>query len=83
MQLPEGGRHGRAEGTRRFQRIVQPPGARGALLQLHRDTPTQWDAWDIDDHYRRHTTDLVAADVVELVSSDPGRAAVRVVRSFA
>ena len=63
-------------------REVLAPGARGALLQLHRDTPTQWDAWDIDDHYKRHTTDLVAADVVELVSSEPTRATVRVVRSF-
>ncbi len=37
-------------------------GARGArpgcgaadLLQLHRDTPNQWDAWDIDAHYQRN-----------------------------
>ncbi|HET7800855.1 MAG TPA: glycoside hydrolase family 38 C-terminal domain-containing protein [Humibacillus xanthopallidus] len=69
-------------------REVLPPGARGALLQLHRDTPTQWDAWDIDEHYRRHTTDLVTADVVEVVTADPSdsatseRAVVRVVRSF-
>ncbi|TQM58253.1 glycoside hydrolase family 38 N-terminal domain-containing protein [Humibacillus xanthopallidus] len=63
-------------------REVLPPGARGALLQLHRDTPTQWDAWDIDEHYRRHATDLVSADVVEVVSADPARVVVRVERSF-
>ena len=33
-------------------------GRAGNLLQLHRDTPTQWDAWDIDGHYRRTRTDL-------------------------
>src|SRR5690606_9504411 len=34
------------------------PGQKGNLLQLHRDTPTRWDAWDIDEHYRRHVIDL-------------------------
>jgi alpha-mannosidase len=40
------------------------PGAAGGLLQLHRDTPTQWDAWDVDAHYRNTVTDLDAADTV-------------------
>ncbi|MGQ7294934.1 alpha-mannosidase [Quadrisphaera sp. KR29] len=66
-------------------REVLPPGGRGALLTLHRDTPTQWDAWDVDVHYQRHTTELTAAESVE-VAEDPaggtGRAAVRVVRRF-
>ncbi len=62
-------------------REVLAPGSRGALLTLHRDTPTQWDAWDVDVHYQRHTTDLTAADSVELVGSGDG-AAVRVVRTF-
>ncbi|WP_432494743.1 alpha-mannosidase [Kineococcus auxinigenes] len=63
-------------------REVLAPGARGGLLQLHRDTPTQWDAWDVDEHYRRHTTDLTAAESVELVEDTPQRVAVRVVRRF-
>ncbi|NAZ86394.1 alpha-mannosidase [Kineococcus indalonis] len=63
-------------------REVLAPGARGGLLQLHRDTPTQWDAWDVDEHYRRHTTDLDTAESVELVDAGPQRAAVRVVRAF-
>lgn len=41
-----------------------PPGTASALLQLHRDTPTQWDAWDVDVHYRNTVTDLVEADSV-------------------
>ncbi|RII17610.1 Mannosylglycerate hydrolase [Streptomyces sp. YIM 130001] len=58
------------------------PGARGNLLQLHPDHPNQWDAWDIDKHYRRKHTDLTKADAVELTESGPLRAAVRVVRTF-
>ncbi|MES4902920.1 MULTISPECIES: glycoside hydrolase family 38 C-terminal domain-containing protein [unclassified Streptomyces] len=58
------------------------PGARGNLLQLHPDHPNQWDAWDIDRHYRRVHTDLTDAESVELVESGPLRAAVRVVRAF-
>ncbi len=58
------------------------PGACGNLLQLHPDHPNQWDAWDIDRHYRRKHTDLTAAESVELVEAGPLRAVVRVVRAF-
>ncbi len=40
------------------------PGAALGLPQLHRDTPTQWDAWDIDAHYRHHVTDLDSVDSI-------------------
>ncbi|MFJ5222235.1 alpha-mannosidase [Streptomyces sp. NPDC088400] len=63
-------------------REVLAPGSRGNLLQLHPDHPNQWDAWDIDRHYRRRHTDLTAADSVELIETGPLRAAVRVVRTF-
>ncbi|WP_432021960.1 alpha-mannosidase [Streptomyces parvus] len=63
-------------------REVLVPGARANLLQLHPDHPNQWDAWDIDRHYRNTRTDLTAADSVSLVEEGPLRAAVRVVRSF-
>jgi alpha-mannosidase len=62
-------------------RELVPPGAAANLLQLHRDTPTQWDAWDIDEHYRRTVHDLVEADEVAVVERGPSRAAVRIVRS--
>ncbi len=42
------------------------PGARGNLLELHRDTPNQWDAWDIDEFYRRNVTALTAAQAIRL-----------------
>ena len=60
-------------------REVVPPGEVGNLLQLHRDIPNTWEAWDIDEHYRRNVLDLTDAEVVEPV---PGRAALRVVRTF-
>ncbi|MFB6981987.1 alpha-mannosidase [Streptomyces scopuliridis] len=63
-------------------REVLAPGGRGNLLQLHPDHPNQWDAWDIDRHYRRRHTDLTGADSVELIEEGPLRAAVRVVRTF-
>jgi len=55
------------------------PGQKANLLQLHRDTPTQWDAWDIDEHYRRHVTDLTEAVSVEHVAH-PTDAVVCVIR---
>ncbi|WP_417510691.1 alpha-mannosidase [Microbacterium sp.] len=55
------------------------PGQRANLLQLHRDTPTQWDAWDIDEHYRRLVIDLTDAESIEPVPH-PTAAVVCVIR---
>ncbi|WP_336641919.1 alpha-mannosidase [Microbacterium sp. USHLN272] len=58
-----------------------PTGERGNLLTLHRDTPTAWDAWDIDEHYRRHAVELRDAVAVEVVAH-PTAAVVRIDREF-
>ncbi len=42
------------------------PGEVGNLLELHRDTPNEWDAWDIDAFYRRNVVRLVEARSVTL-----------------
>ena len=42
------------------------PGQFGNLLELHRDTPNEWDAWDIDAFYRRNAVALTAARSVTL-----------------
>lgn len=42
------------------------PGTAGNLLELHRDTPNEWDAWDIDSFYRRNVTALTEARSVTL-----------------
>ncbi|MFE0188626.1 alpha-mannosidase [Streptomyces sp. NPDC058989] len=63
-------------------REVLAPGARGNLLQLHPDHPNQYDAWDLDRHYRNRHTDLTDAESVELPASGPLSATVRVTRAF-
>jgi alpha-mannosidase len=47
-------------------REVVPAGQAAGLFEVFRDTPTQWDAWDIDETYRRHATPLDSADVVRV-----------------
>ncbi len=42
-------------------------GRPAAVLQLFRDTPNQYDAWDVDLHYRHNLTELRAADSVQVV----------------
>lgn len=64
------------------ERETVAPGEAAAELQLFRDTPNQWDAWDVDVEYRNHLTVLDDADAVEAVEESPGRVAVRVHRSF-
>ncbi|RFA07797.1 alpha-mannosidase [Subtercola boreus] len=74
----------------RIGRELVPAGTAANLLQLHRDTPNKWDAWDIDDHYRHNTVDLTEVDSVELVAAGsgpdsgpgPGSASLRIARSF-
>ena len=57
------------------------PGQRGNLLELHRDTPNEWDAWDIDEFYRRNVTALSQAQAVRLETD--GQSAVVVVERLA
>jgi alpha-mannosidase len=58
------------------------PGGRGNLLQLHTDLPNEWDAWDIDEHYKRQRVDLTAVDAITVVDSGPLVGSLRVERSF-
>lgn len=61
-------------------REVIPAGTLANLLQLHRDVPRQWDAWDIDAEYRRTVEDLRDASAVEVATQEPDRVVVRTVR---
>ncbi|RVX47535.1 alpha-mannosidase [Nonomuraea polychroma] len=63
-------------------RELLAPGSRGNLLQLHTDLPNEWDAWDIDAHYRRRHTDLDEVEAITIVDSGPLVGAVRVERRF-
>ncbi|MFF2271717.1 alpha-mannosidase [Agromyces sp. NPDC058136] len=75
-------RHRDADG--RLGREAIAPGQAGNLLQLFRDTPNQWDAWDIDAHYARNVVELREAESVELVDApaEDERVAVRITRRF-
>ena len=66
---------------RSAERELIPSGSAANLLQLHRDTPTQWDAWDIDEHYRRNTRDLTEAAAVDIVDGPEGQS-LRIERAF-
>ncbi|MEN0128910.1 MAG: glycoside hydrolase family 38 C-terminal domain-containing protein [Brevundimonas sp.] len=63
-------------------REVIPAGRLANLLQLHRDTPAKWDAWDIDKEYRRVGTDLLGADSREVVLETADAVVVRTTRDF-
>ena len=63
-------------------REVLAPGQRGNLLRLHADLPNEWDAWDVDRHYRHQYTELTAAESVTPVESGPLVGAIRVERAF-
>ena len=63
-------------------REAVPPGQPGNVLTLFRDTPTQWDAWDIDDHYKRNGVELLDAESVELLIQSEVATTVRVTRRF-
>jgi alpha-mannosidase len=52
---------------RRADREIIPAGTAGNLLQLHRDTPAKWDAWDIDEQYRRTRVDLTEVESIMTV----------------
>ncbi len=59
-----------------------PRGQRANLLQLFRDTPRNWDAWDIDVEYRRLGESITCVDALEVIEETDERVAVRVSRSF-
>ncbi len=64
------------------RREVLAPGSRANLLQLHPDRPSQWDAWDIERHYRHRHTDLTALDALRIVDTGPLVGSVVIERSF-
>ncbi len=66
----------------RADRELVPAGLAANLLQLHRDTPRQWDAWDIDHEYLDERTDLVDVLGIEVAASSADEVVVEVRRAF-
>ncbi len=58
------------------------PGACGNQLQTFKDTPSNYDAWNIDPGTLDHMTPIEAADSVTILDRGPLRATVRVARSW-
>ncbi|WP_189316714.1 alpha-mannosidase [Streptomyces brasiliensis] len=48
-------------------RELLPQGVAGGVLQLFRDTPREWDAWDINDEDKRSGRDLVEPVSIDIV----------------
>jgi alpha-mannosidase len=46
------------------------PNAPSNVLRLHRDEPANWDAWDIDEYYRRTVIELDEVDSREVSDAD-------------
>ncbi|NKX56779.1 alpha-mannosidase [Arthrobacter mobilis] len=63
-------------------RELIPAGQRANVLQLFRDTPNQWDAWNLDAHYDASPTELRSAGAVDVGAGPPARASLRISRSF-
>ncbi len=53
-------------------REAMVPGQPGNLLELFRDTPNEWDAWDIEEFYRRNVTQVTQADTIDLERTEAG-----------
>jgi alpha-mannosidase len=62
-------------------REIVPKGQKANVLQLFRDQPGHWDAWDIDFNFMLKSWEPDAPVSVEVVEEGPVRAIVRVVRT--
>jgi alpha-mannosidase len=61
-------------------REVLAPGASANVLQLHPDQPVRFDAWDVDEFYRRRVHEVRGLDALAVDASDPAAPVVRVTR---
>ncbi|MFJ4208398.1 alpha-mannosidase [Paenarthrobacter sp. NPDC089675] len=48
------------------------PGQSGNLLELFRDIPNEWDAWDIEEFYRRNVAPLTTAEAIAVETTATG-----------
>lgn len=64
------------------QRQVIRDGERGNLLQIHKDYPNRWNAWDVDVFYKDQVEDLDGPAEMEILEQGPLRVVVQVARGF-
>jgi alpha-mannosidase len=64
------------------ERELVPPGMAAGRVRLHHDTPTTWDAWDLDEHYRARPAPLDGSASVTVPARTDAAATIRVQRGF-
>ncbi|BDS05466.1 putative glycosyl hydrolase [Oceaniferula spumae] len=55
---------------------------RGNLLQIHKDYPNRWNAWDVDVFYKDQVENLDDVAEIQVLEEGPLRVSLRVSRSF-
>jgi len=63
-------------------REIIPTGASANVVQIYRDLPTVWDAWEIEDHYMHNLSEIRDVDSIELITDNSAGSGVRIARSF-
>jgi len=63
-------------------REIIPAGTSANVVQIYRDLPTAWDAWEIENHYTHNLSEVREVDSIELLHETPSGAGVRISRSF-
>jgi len=63
-------------------RDMVPSGQPANVFWLHHDTPTLWDAWDLDEHYRHNSRELDTVSHLGVEQVASGAAAVTTVREW-
>jgi len=66
--------------TAKFESIAD--GGCGNQLLAFKDTPKEYDAWNIDADFEKKVTQLDKADSVELIEKGPVRATIRITRTW-
>jgi alpha-mannosidase len=77
-------RHGRISDLydKTAHRQIAPRGEALNRLELYKDNPADWDAWDIDRSYKLSPVELGPAERVEVVAAGPVEARVAVTRKI-
>lgn len=65
---------------RAAEREVLPAGARANELQLYEDRPDEYDAWNIEQYYRRHRYPMEAPISIRVLENTAVRCVLRVLR---
>lgn len=63
-------------------RQVIAEGGQGNLLQIHKDYPNRWNAWDVDVFYKDQVENLDGPAEIEVLEDGPLRVVLRVSRNF-